>query len=77
VSIGSNIFEGCSRQTNKSLVAYLYHSHGSAGELVFQTRFAQRRRFGDARLAKDVSKRLVTIRRRLARLIRYHEQHDT
>ena len=36
VSIGSNIFEGCSRQSNKSLVAYLYHAHGSAGELVFQ-----------------------------------------
>lgn len=26
VSIGSNIFEGCSRQTDKSFVAYLYRA---------------------------------------------------
>jgi len=38
VSVGSNIYEGCSRQTDKGLVAFLYVSHGSAGELLFQTR---------------------------------------
>jgi hypothetical protein len=60
VSVGSNIFEGCGRQSSKSLVAFLYIAYGSAGELVFQTRLAERRRYGEPSLAKDVEDRLVT-----------------
>ena len=73
VSVGSNIYEGCSRQTNKGLVASLYFSHGSAGELVFQTRFAIRRKFGDSVLATKVMRQLVLVRRMLSRLIKHHE----
>ena len=31
VSVGSNIYEGCSRQTNKSLVAFLYIAARGSG----------------------------------------------
>ena len=75
LSVGSNIFVGCGRQSNKALVAFLYNAHGSAGELVFQTRFATRRRYGDAALAKDLGDHLVRVRRRLSSLIRYHERN--
>ena len=70
VSIGSNIFEGCSRQTNKSFVAYLYSAHGSAGEILFQLRIARKRSCGDPTKADVVYRGLVNIRRMLARLIR-------
>ena len=73
VSVGSNIYEGCSRQTSKGLIASLYVSHGSAGELVFQTRFAIRRKFGDSDLAKNVMRQLILVRRMLSRLIKHHE----
>src|SRR5436190_18069982 len=76
VSVGSNIYEGCSRQSNKGLVASLYVSHGSAGELVFQTRFAIRRKFGDSDLAKKVMRQLILVRRMLSRLIQYHEGNE-
>lgn len=74
VSVGSNIYEGCSRQGNRALVAFLYIAHGSAGELVFQTRLAARRSYGDPKLAKAVAAVLLRTRRMLAALIRYHER---
>src|SRR5437868_3318093 len=58
VSAGSNIYEGCGRQSNKALLPFLYYSHGSAGELAFQTRLTARRKFGDAKLAKEVLRQL-------------------
>jgi four helix bundle protein len=70
VSVGSNIFEGCSRQTNKSFVAYLYSAHGSAGEILFQLRIARKRSCGDPTKADVVCRGLVNVRRMLARLIR-------
>ena len=73
VSVGSNIYEGCGRRTNRSLVQFLYYSHASAGELVFQTRLAIRRKYGDAKLAKELTRQLNAIRRMLSQLIRYHE----
>jgi four helix bundle protein len=77
VSVGSNIYEGCSRQTDKGLVAFLYVSHGSAGELLFQTRLATRRKFGDSAVAKKVMRQLILVRRMLSHLIRYHERNDS
>jgi four helix bundle protein len=76
LSIGSNIFEGCGRQSNRSLVAFLYNAHGSTGELVFQNRFAERRRYGDPLLVEAVNGGIVTMRRRLHSLIRYHERQE-
>ena len=73
VSTGSNIYEGCGRQSNKALLPFLYYAHSSAGELQFQTGLAMRRKFGDARLAKDLDRKLIAFRRAVSRLIRYHE----
>jgi four helix bundle protein len=70
VSIGSNIFEGCSRQTNKSFAAYLFNAHGSAGEILFQLRIARKRHCGSEAKADPVYRGLITIRRMLSRLIR-------
>jgi four helix bundle protein len=70
VSIGSNIFEGCSRQTNKSFMSYLYRAHGSAGEILFQLRVAVRMSYGDAAKAEMVRRGLINIRRGLAHLIK-------
>ena len=74
VSVGSNIYEGCSRQGNKALVAFLYISHGSAGELVFQCRLASRRGYGHPGLGKELTGHLALVRRELAALIRFHER---
>jgi four helix bundle protein len=73
VSVGSNIFEGCGRRGSKAFVAFLYNSSGSASELLFQTRFARRRRFSDPQLAGVVLEKLGEMRGSLTRLIRYHE----
>ena len=77
VSVGSNIYEGCGRQSNKALLPFLYYSHGSAAELVFQTRLATRRKYGDVKLARELTRRLVAFRRALSRLIRYHEVRNS
>jgi len=75
VSVGSNIYEGCSRQSKKALIAFLCISHGSAGELQFQTRLALRRSYGDQKLGSKVLRQLGLVRRMLAKWIRYHEGH--
>jgi four helix bundle protein len=73
VPIGSNIFEGCGRQSNTSLIAFLYIAHGSAAELLFQLRLARRRGFGDATLAAKLDRQIHRIRQMLARLIKHLE----
>jgi four helix bundle protein len=75
ISIGSNIFEGCGRQgkrgveSSASLRAFLFHSHGSSSELVFQLRVARHQRMGDPTKAQLVGKLLDIVQRRLRRLI--------
>ena len=48
ISIGSNIFEGAGRKTNKGFAASLYVSFCEAGELLFQLRVATRLKMGDS-----------------------------
>lgn len=74
VSVGSNIYEGCGRRTNRGLVTFLYYSHASAGELLFQTRLAVRRKYGDSSLAKRLLRKLAHVRRMLSRLIGHHDR---
>ena len=73
VSVGSNIFEGCGRRGSKAFVAFLYNASGSGSELLFQTRFARRREYGDPHLATEVLEKLGQTRWSLTGLIRYHE----
>jgi four helix bundle protein len=62
---GSNIFEGCGRQNNKSLIAFLYMANSAAAELIFQLRVAARRNYGDPKLAAKAESELIKTRRML------------
>jgi four helix bundle protein len=73
VSVGSNIFEGCGRQGPRALLPFLYQAHGSTGELLLQTRFCRRRRFGDGELSTLTLESLDSTRGMLAKLIQFHE----
>ena len=76
VSVGSNIFEGCGRQSSRSMLPFFYHAYGSAGELLFQLRLCIRRNFGDPTLGNDTLDILDLTRASLAKLIRYHETNS-
>src|SRR5262245_14341101 len=65
VSVGSNIFEGCGRITNRGFVASIGTSHSEACELRFQMRLAIRRRYGDPKLGATVKRKLEGLRRML------------
>jgi four helix bundle protein len=69
VSIGSSIFEGAGRRTNKQFAASLVVSHGEACELGFQVRLAQRLNFGDRKLGSKVRRSQENVRRMLFNLI--------
>ena len=69
LSIGSNIFEGCGQRTNKAFAASLTHSHSEACELIFQTRFALRRKYGDAKLGAKVKRATAKLRGMIYNLI--------
>jgi four helix bundle protein len=69
ISVGSNFFEGCGRQTNKAFAASLYSSFSEAGELLFQLRVATRLKMGDAAVALRLRQALENVRRMLTRLI--------
>src|SRR5262245_5501888 len=56
VSIGSNIYEGCGRPTERGFRASLGVAHGEASELLFQIRLAIRLSFGDRKLGMVVRK---------------------
>jgi four helix bundle protein len=73
VSVGSNIYEGCGRQGSRAMLPFLYNAHGSTGELLFQTRFCVRRRFGNIALASETLESLDSTRGMLSKLILYHE----
>ena len=70
VSIGSNIWEGCGRQRDKSLIPFLHYALGSTGELQFQLRIAVRLGYGDPKSAAELKSLLIRIRRLLAQLIK-------
>ncbi len=48
VSVGSNIAEGCGRETDGQLIQFLGIACGSASELQFQARLAARLGYGKA-----------------------------
>jgi four helix bundle protein len=69
VSIGSNIFEGCGREGDKALLAFLRISLGSATELQFQLLLSSRLRFGDEVKLRQAGARTVEVKKMLSRLI--------
>ncbi|MDB4898464.1 MAG: hypothetical protein JWN53_272, partial [Gemmatimonadetes bacterium] len=69
VSIGSNIYEGCGREGDKALLAFLRISLGSATELQFQLLLSSRLRFGDEVKLRQAGARTVEVKKMLSRLI--------
>jgi len=69
ISIGSNVFEGAGKQTNKAFAASLYVGFSEGGELLFQLRVAVRLKFGDDKLAVKLRRAIERIRQMLIRLI--------
>ena len=69
VSIGSNVFEGAGKQTNKAFAASLYVAFSEAGELLFQLRVAVRLKFGDQKAPTKLRRAIERIRIMLIRLI--------
>lgn len=74
IAVGSNIYEGCSRQSDNGLVASLYVAHGETGELLFQLRFSARRKLGQSQFWNAARRELVGTRRMLERMIRFYER---
>jgi four helix bundle protein len=70
VSIGSNIFEGSGRGSNKAFASSLAVAHAETSELLFQVRLALKREFGDPTLGRTVKRRGENMRRMLFNLIR-------
>jgi four helix bundle protein len=69
VSIGSNIFEGCGRPTERGFCASLGVAHGEATELLFQIRLSIRLKFGDRKLGSVVRRADQELGRMLFNLI--------
>ena len=76
VSIGSNIFEGCGRLTERGFRASLGVAHGEASELLFQIRLALRLSFGDRKLGTVVRRADQELGRMLFNLIDRMEPQD-
>ena len=77
VSIGSNIFEGCGRPTERGFRASLGVAHGESSELLFQIRLSIRLSFGDRALGSAVRRADQDVGRMLFNLIDQMEQeHD-
>jgi four helix bundle protein len=69
VSIGSNIAEGCGRDGDRALIAFLQIAMGSASELDFQLRLASDLGMASAATVKPVLVELGQLMRMLRRLI--------
>ncbi len=69
VSIGSNIAEGCGRNTDKEFVAFLHVAMGSASELRFQLRVAETLGFSSPASTQLERERIDEVMRMLSRLI--------
>ena len=69
VSVGSNISEGCGRQGDRAMIAFLHQAMGSLNELEFQLEVAKRLAYFTESDAAAVLTTLRGTRRMLARLL--------
>src|ERR1041384_354313 len=58
VSIGSNIWEGCGRSSDRAFIPFLHTSVGSANELLFQLRIAGHEHYGPEDVRTTVRERV-------------------
>ena len=69
VSVGSNLREGCGRDSDRAFLPFLHYALGSTGELEFQARLSRRLRFGVASELAGLLEESDAMKRQLARLI--------
>ena len=69
VSIGSNIAEGCGRNTDKEFAAFLHVAMGSASELRFQLHIAETLGFATPESVQELRVLVDQVMRMLSRLI--------
>ena len=69
VSVGSNICEGCGRETDRAFLHFLHHALGSTGELEFQARLSRRLRFGVDSEVAALQEESGAMKRQLSTLI--------
>jgi four helix bundle protein len=69
VSIGSNIAEGCGRNSDREFVAFLHVAMGSASELRFQLTLARKLEFTTIAEATSGESLVNEVMRMLSRLI--------
>jgi four helix bundle protein len=70
VSIGSNIVEGCARDTQADYLRFLDLAYGSARELQYQVSLAQRLGFLKGKQAEELERRCTETAKVLNGLIR-------
>jgi four helix bundle protein len=69
VSTGSNIAEGCGREGDRELAAFLRYALGSTSELEFQIVLARDLGFANAKDLISLAKQATEVKRMLSRLI--------
>jgi four helix bundle protein len=69
VSVGSNIVEGCGRQSDSAFLPFLHNALGSLNELQFQMRIARRLKYGAAVEIRRVEARATAVGKQIASLI--------
>ena len=69
VSVGSNVAEGCGRQGDRAMIAYLHQSIGSLNELEFQLEVAEDLDYCDEEGIAVLRGCLITTRKMTAALI--------
>lgn len=69
ISVGSNIFEGCGRTTDRGFRASLGVAHAEASELAFQVRVALRLSFGHASRGEELKAEIENVRRMIFNLM--------
>ena len=69
VSIGSNIAEGCGRQSDTAFAAFLHYALGSANELEFQLGISLDLAFLPVAECEILASRIIEMKKMLSRLI--------
>ena len=70
ISVGSNIYEGAGRQSNRGFAASLYNSYSETVELLFQLRVSRRLGFGKPSIADEIRRLIKDLQNKLRNLIR-------
>lgn len=77
ISVPSNIAEGSARKSKKEFVHFLYIAKGSLAELETQIILAQHRQYLSSAVAVSLGDSILTLHKRLRRLIQSQHHEGT